>query len=68
MVKYRGPEVCLDLNLASSITELCALEEVMLSLPHLKPQSSHLKMGDNSKIPLRRVRIELDNAHQASST
>lgn len=67
MVKYRGPEICLDLNMASSITELCALEEVMLPLPRLKPQSSHLKMGDNSKILLRCVRIEL-NAHQASST
>lgn len=67
MVKYRGPEICLGLNLASSITESCALEEVLLPLPRLKPQSSHLKMGDNSKIPLRRVRIEL-HARQASST
>lgn len=64
-IRDQGPKVCLDLNLGSSIPELCALEEVMLPLPHHKIQSSHLKTGDKAKVPLR---IELDNVHQAPST
>lgn len=63
MAQDQGPDDGLDLSLGSPATGLCALLKKLCD-PHRESQSSHLKMGDNPRRPLRHAGI-LDNAQPA---